>query len=253
MTRLWFALAATLALSACGGDPVPPPAGLDASTPKETACGDQIDDDGDGKTDCDDPDCAPFAECTPVEPPTCTMQRDCGNIVDEVYTRCCLAGKCVPPGPKTLKNDFVTAQVFFDLTFKSTLTGSQKPLSVALRLLYPEKLDKTPLSCADVIGKISDNTKNCVDSTTRSVIDKNANFNQVFRGVSQLSWNCGGTECQFSNMFFTVPQGQNFVLYGEAWYGPRELNEPTGQCAAYYCVEGKSVTSNDQHFALTFQ
>ena len=49
-----------------------------------------------------------------------------------------------------------------------------------------------------------------------------------------------------------MPKGANFILYGEAWFGPRELNNPTGQCASYSCVEGQSVAAANTHYSLTF-
>lgn len=256
MPRLAIALAATLALVACGGGaPASPDAGPDAAVAVETDCGDALDGDLDGKTDCDDPDCTQFLECKPVEPPDCARQRDCGDIVNEVVTNCCLSGKCVPPGPKTLKNEPETAQIYFDLTFNAPLTNpsTPRPQSMVVRMVYPLKLDGSPLTCTDVIGKLSSGTKNCVDETTRAVLDSNASVNQVFRMVYPLdggSW--GGTVVQFPNIFADVPKGQDYILYGEAWYGVRELNNPTGNCASLFCIEGKSVASNSQHFVLTF-
>ncbi|HEY3450895.1 MAG TPA: hypothetical protein VGK67_31355 [Myxococcales bacterium] len=251
-----FALGATLVLAGCGGGGGAP-AGADAGTvdagpTREANCGDLVDEDADGKTDCDDPDCSGFLECKPVEPGACAKQRDCGNIVDETFTNLCLGGKCVPPGPKTIKNEPVTSQAFFDLTLKAPLTNVPRPQTVVVRFVYPEKLDRTPLSCTDVIGKLSDGTKNCVDQTTRTVLDGNPAINQVFRVLYPLTWNCTGTICQFPNLIATVPQGQNFILYGEAWYGERNLNYPTGQCASLFCIEGKSVAGDGQHFVLTF-
>ncbi|MGC4115804.1 MAG: hypothetical protein QM765_14635 [Myxococcales bacterium] len=255
---LALALGATLVLAGCGGGETPPAAGPDAGPAdagkRETNCEDVLDEDGDGKTDCDDSDCSAMLECKPVEPPSCTKQRECGDIVNEVVTNLCLEGKCVPPGPKTLHNQPLTSNIYFDMTFKTPLTNEPRPQTVVIRLVYPETLDKKPLSCAEVIGKISDNTKSCVDTTTRAVLENNPNINQVFRALYPLpNWNCSGTVCQFPNMIATVPQGNNYILYGEAWYGERDLNYPKGQCAALFCIEGKSVgTTNGQHFMLTF-
>jgi hypothetical protein len=138
-----------------------------------------VDEDRDAKTDCDDTDCSGFLECKPVDPPSCARQRDCGDIVNEIVTNLCLDGRCVPPGPATLKNEPVTSNIFFDMTFKSPLTNEPRPQVVVIRLVYPETLDKEPLSCTEVIGKLSEGTKSCVDQSTRSVLDTNANVNQA--------------------------------------------------------------------------
>ncbi|MGC4121838.1 MAG: hypothetical protein QM765_46120 [Myxococcales bacterium] len=227
---------------------------VDAGPLVETKCADLIDDDLDGRTDCDDPTCAVLSsECPGTVPPDCTRQRDCGDITKSAATNVCLEGKCIPPGPKTAQNTAVTAEIFFDLMFKTPLTGSTKPKTAMLRFIHPEKTDGTLLTCAEVIGKAADNTRNCVDQSTRSVLDSNASLNQVFRSFYTLVWDCSTPTCQFFNMTATVPKGQKFILYGEAWYGPRDsTNNPTGGCAALFCAEGQSVTADGQHFGLTF-
>jgi hypothetical protein len=265
MTRP-LVLAALLVAGACGSPP-PDPAGPDASAagrdaaakvdagPKvETICANGVDDDGDGLTDCDDPDCSTSPACKP-----CNRQQNCGDIVNEVTTPCCItqpsgSAKCSPPGQSTPEGDPVTAQVLFDLDFKSTLTGSLKPMSVILRFVYPNKVDGSPISCTDVVGSVAANTKNCIDQTTRSFIDDNPALNQVFRSVYPLDWTaCASTECYFSNMIATIPKGQKYILYGEAWYGKRELNEPTGLCAAFYCLENQTVSDDNTHYLVVFK
>ncbi|MBI5548371.1 MAG: hypothetical protein HY901_31195 [Deltaproteobacteria bacterium] len=226
--------------------------------PKETLCTDLVDNDGDGTLDCDDPDCAPETVCAVPEPTPCTAQRECGSIVNELVTKCCLEGKCVAPGRATHWGEPVLAGINLDLAFNSTLTGSQKPKSLVVRFLYPKKIDGSPLTCAEVIGKVSDNTKNCEDQSTRSRIDTNPSLNQVYRALFPLDFaGCGGTSCQFSMPAIFVPAADtvSYILYGEAWYGPRDStdpNNPTGQCAAYFCAESQKVTVNDAHYGLTF-
>ena len=183
----------------------------------------------------------------------CASQKECGDIVNEVVTKCCIGGECRAPGQATATGDIVTEQIYFDLDFKQTLTGATKPQSAILRFIYPKKVDGSPVTCADVIGSSAAGTKSCVDQSTRAILDGNLALNQVFRSIYALNFSgCTGTECLLSNMVASVPQGVDFILYGEAWYGPRELNNPTGQCAAYYCLAGQTVSAN-AHYTVVFQ
>lgn len=245
-SRSPFLLLALLA-AACSEPPPVTPAGPDASAPREEACADQKDDDQDGKTDCDDSDCSQYADC----PLPCHKQSECGDVVNNFTALVCLGGKCVAPGEHTLKQQPVTAEIFFDLIFKSTLTGSMKPKVAVLHFLYPTKVDGTPTSCAELIA-----LGNCKDSSTRSNIDRAADLNQVFRNLYNLDFTTCATECTFKNMVATVPKGEDYILYGEAWYGPRDpedKNNPSGVCAAKVCVEAQSVSASDAHYRLTFQ
>jgi hypothetical protein len=258
-----LALVAGLLVFACGGGPPPVTVPPDASVAVlETLCGDQTDNDGNGKTDCDDPNCQAIeSTCKPYNPPVCSTQKDCGFIVDEIVTKVCVGDKCVAPGAAVpygkYAGDPITANVLFNFTFKSTLTSGQKPQVVVARFIYPKKLDGTLLSCIDVVGKTADNTKNCVDQSTRARLDNNSSLNQVYRMLWPLQWGgCSGTQCSFSNNIATVPKGASYILYGEAWYGGRDttdINNPTGQCAAYYCAEGQTVDADNAQYSFVFQ
>jgi hypothetical protein len=73
-----FAAIFSLALQGCGQDPVPP-----------ENCANQIDDDGNGKTDCDDSACENVASCEPAV-------EICGNQIDDDNNGLidCLDGAC---------------------------------------------------------------------------------------------------------------------------------------------------------------
>lgn len=217
--------------------------------PHEAGCGDYLDDDGDGLTDCADTDCASFPACAPRPAVSCSRQSDCGDIVDEMVTDVCLAGTCQAPGAATSRGDAITAQVGIRLVFEASLTGTSKPRSAVVRFVDSRRPDGSSLTCADLKA-----SGNCRDMQSRSRIDDDASVNQVFRTVYALDFSgCVGSECVFPGLFATLPRAQGMLLYGEAWYGPRELNDPTGQCAAVFCSEGQAVAADGDKFQVTFQ
>lgn len=215
----------------------------------EADCADAVDEDFDGLTDCADSDCSAAAQCQPRPPVPCAKQKDCGDIVDEVVTDVCLGGTCKAPGAATYRGDAITSQVGIRLVFGGSLTGQTKPRTAVVRFVDSRRPDGSQLTCSllKAVG-------NCKDMATRSRIDDNAAINQVFRSVYALDFStCAGTECVFPSLFASVPQGSNYLLYGEAWYGARELNNPTGECAALYCAEGQAVGADGGTFQLTFR
>ena len=250
------------ALLGCG-EPVEttPDAGGDAGVegPRETNCVNRADDDGDDLVDCADPDCATDTSCRPKPPKPCNRQSDCGYIVDELVTKCCLpkspvsdeppgALRCFAPGEAEYDGDPIDSSILFALVFDNAFAQSpSKPKTAVVRLLYPEKIDGSPLRCAEVL------TLNGTNQDTRSRLDENGELNQVFRSLYTLTW--GGSNTVFRNIIASVPRGQSFVLYGEAWYGERDLNNPTGNRAASFCREGMTVdeSSINQHFELSFK
>lgn len=262
MARFGLTTLLLAALLACGDDvPTPVDAGSDAGGegPTETNCVDRADDDGDDLVDCADPDCAVDAACRPKPPKPCSRQADCGNIVDELVTKCCLAKspvsdeppgalRCFAPGETEYDGDAIDSNLLFALVFDNSFAQSpSKPKTAVVRFIFPEKLDGTPLSCAEVLAL------NGATQETRSRLDQDARINQVFRSLYVLTW--GGSNTVFRNIIATVPRGREFILYGEAWYGERDLNNPTGNRAATFCREGVTVdeSSVGQHFELSFK
>jgi hypothetical protein len=229
----------------CGGAGV---ANVCAVPPTESSCTDHVDNDGDGLTDCADPECIDDPACRPPQGKACKAQSDCGDIVNETVTDCCIDGHCRPPGA-VIQGSPVDAQIDFRLVFEADLTGGQKPGTTVVRFIYPTRTDGSRLTCADLLA-----LGNCRDQSTRSVIDHDGVINQVFRTLYPMDFGtCSSGECSFSGLSATVPQGRNLILYGETWYGPRDLNEPTGTCAAVACTEGHTVAVPDALYQLTFK
>ncbi|MGC4122163.1 MAG: hypothetical protein QM765_47805 [Myxococcales bacterium] len=212
----------------------------------ETNCTDAVDSDADGMTDCADSDCATASACAPPPPKPCSRQSICGDIVDEMVTDVCLGGYCKAPGAATYRGDAITSQVGIRLVVGGTLTGSSKPQSAVVRFVDSRRPDGSTINCSQLQA-----LGNCKDATTRSRIDDDPKVNQVFRSAYAFDFSsCVDSECVFPK-FALIPQGQSYVLYGEAWSGARELNDPTGTCVASYCLDGQTVDAN-KTFQIAF-
>ena len=221
-----------------------------ALPPTEGSCSDGVDGDHDGLTDCADADCIGDPVCRPPQGTACHRQVDCGNIVNETITNCCLDGGCKAPGNVNRVGDTITTQIGFKLVFEANLTGSsQKPRVTVVRFLDSKKTDGTRLTCAEL-----NSLGNCKDATTRSLIDTNGTLNQVFRNLYPMNFgNCYSGECTFSDLTAVVPMGKDFILYGETWSGARDLNNPTGTCLSSFCSEGFTVAAPGVMYQVTFR
>jgi hypothetical protein len=258
MNRLPALVLSAILLSSCGADDGSGSSDTDAGSLLEANCVDYFDDDGDGLVDCDDPDCDNDESCRPITPKPCSSQLDCGNIVDEIVTRCCLskppesneaegALRCFAPGETDRTGKAMETSINFALVFDNTFAQSpNKPQTAVVRFIYPFKVDGSPLHCDEAL------TLNGRTADKRSLLDQNPAINQVFRTLYPLTW--GGSNTVFRNMIASVPRGSSYILYGEAWYGIRENQNPTGNRAATYCREGVTIDagSSGQHFELFF-
>ncbi len=203
-------------------DAGPPPVG-------EQNCVDEIDDDGDGKIDCDDDECAIDVACKPPEPLPCGNQKQCGDIVEEIVVNVCVDQKCVAPGPfhpRTGEAIEVSAIINFSFTGNIKIL-TNKPRSAIARLIHPKGADGTVLTCAELIA-MSGSTQ-----AERSKLDNTTNLNFVYRNLIPLEWTSGDNTFSFPS---SVPRGK-VILFGEAWFGQRELSQPTGSRASVYCKE----------------
>ena len=282
--KLLLTLTALLALVAsvrCGATPRPfedagtaaPDVGSpDVGTAETTAslCRDAIDDDGDGLTDCADPDCASFCRPDAASPDIghadtgpdpvpddgpdagapCTRQQQCGDVVNSFTADVCFHLRCQPPGPRS-GGTAQTLSAIADLNFEVKYSqAAAKPLSVVVRWVLSEKTDGTKLTCAEL------KTLNGDNESTRSQLDLNPLVNQVFRRVYDLQWTGVGSGATiFSMPAASVPRASSLLLYGEAWYGNRQLQDPTLNRVAIDCREGIDLVAppDGTHFQVLFK
>lgn len=198
----------------------------------EAICSDLVDDDGDGLIDCDDPDCAENTVCLPPTGPSCSSQKDCGDIVEERVIRACLGEQCITPGPRDENGEALLIEgqltTRFDPRF-SLMSEHAKPKSLIIRLVYPELTDGTPLTCEALKARAG------TTHETRTQLEDDQELNQIFRSLMPLSWSGGGSGGQVFHFPLEVPRGRGYLLYGEAWFGVRELNLPKGNLASSDC------------------
>ena len=146
--KSFAASAVLLNLLSCGGSVEPKDdSGLDPANPEEI-CDDQIDNDQDGQTDCDDSDCASAFECTwPDE-----FQHTAGVYFDASSAAELLGyDDCEIVADAVLKNDDISACTICDRSYTGALTYSSddcdmieddRPDSVTYGLIFLSETER---------------------------------------------------------------------------------------------------------------
>lgn len=233
-------LLAVLLLTACSG------------TTLREVCNNGIDDDGNGKTDCDDADCAgttscdgdagywgPCAKCGTA----CTRQSDCisESFLNDQPTPQCASQKCQQ------FNERVQTYVELDLTNYSCCGNLIQNGSWSVRLIKKSAQDGSPVTCQTVSAAAMGTMTADADQ-----IERSARF-------QLLSLDTGPLPAQFGNRvtlyFVNMATGSDFLIWLELWSLPRDATThlPTGRRWAPLCIEsGPNVaplTSADACFA----
>ncbi|MBI5544513.1 MAG: hypothetical protein HY901_11525 [Deltaproteobacteria bacterium] len=180
--------------------------------------------------------------------PVCTSQSECGNPVQDQIANVCQGGHCRTPGPANADGSAQTVRIKLNAVYNGVFTQVPRPQVQITRLIMNKHTDGTPVTCADVKARSGDT------QATRSKLDDDPQINQAFRNLTVLSF--GSPQGQaFFNFFYDVPRGDGYLLYGEAWYGAREANNPTGMRATTACVENVNLLAEPPgtEVALSFQ
>ena len=185
----------------------------------------------------------PDAEPPDADPndagPTCTTQAECGDPVADTIVNTCEGGHCRFPG--ALVN--VDFESYYDQTFSQPGGRPQVQLT---RLLAGTRLDGTPLTCSDVLAR-SGGT-----DATKTKLDVDPQLNLAFRNLTVLSWTGSTQGTALFRLYYDAPRGPDYVLFAEAWYGPRSGNYGTGARASSSCTEHVDL-STDPKPKLTIQ
>lgn len=164
--------------------------------------------------------------------PRCSSQAECGDPIANWVANVCVGSHCRATAP-TLVN--VTFESYYDQSFSQAGARPQVQLT---RLLLSTRVDGSPLTCADVLAK-SGSTQ-----ATRDQLDKDPEINQAFRNLTVLTWS-GSTQGQtLFRLYYDAPRAPGLLVLGEAWYGPRDGNYPTGGRASVYCAERIDLTAS---------
>lgn len=213
-------LLAGLALSACPGD-----------TLRET-CGDGLDNDGNGLTDCDDPDCTGQTLCVDLTNygscakcgKSCTAQPAC--VTDYVTERpipYCLEGKC------WATNTFIQPRVFIDT--KDNWNGlANAPQSGTTRFIKKQASDGSAVTCATVAAAAADRSK-------PSAIEASGKF--VIQGMDVTRVQNPNLSQGITYTFVNTQIGGDFLIWTELWAGPPDslTKMPQGFRQGYGCYE----------------
>lgn len=211
-------------------------AGCSQAATKTEDCNNKVDDDGNGKIDCADPECAFYDLCQAPKVDagfygtcgrcgfTCSAQAECYEfgLGKDTPLPYCTSGRCQ------------SLNVPVALRFEIDTTGSWP--AVALRssqTFVVRKLgqDGAAVSCAVVQAAAAGKTQADVDQLQRS-----GKFQFQGFDVTPLNVMGGGI---FTLPFVNAGTGKDFLIFTELWAGPRDSNTslPTGNRLGFGCFE----------------
>lgn len=199
--------------------------------PTREICGDGLDNDGNGLTDCADADCAGQGACVPVNYGECPK---CGQVC-ETQTACvvsypddrplpmCLDGKC------NANTQFIQPSVQLDT--KDNWSGlALSPQSAATRFIKKKALDGTDVTCATVAAVAA-------DRNAPSAIELSNKFNVQGLDVTRVTNPMLGQGINFA--FVNTQTGGDYLIWVELWGGApgSSTKMPTGRRFGYGCFE----------------
>jgi hypothetical protein len=219
------ALASLLLLVACS-----------SVTPPHEICGNGIDDDGNGQTDCEDPACAGQTGCQVVDAGywgscpkcgmACTKQTDCsaGRMLDERPIPQCGMSKC------QLFNRPVSLRIDYNTAGWGGITAMAFS-AVSTRWISKTALDGSAATCATVTAASS--------MTDPSALETSGKFALLGYDVTSFMGSSGSVPMPLQIPYVYVGSGSNYLLYTETWTGARDATThlPTGMRRSAGCVE----------------
>jgi hypothetical protein len=192
----------------------------------------------------------PDAELAYDAGPKCASQSECGDPVADQIAYVCTGSHCHPPGPLAPDGGVDLVTIDFECVYDAVLTQpGARPQVQLTRLILNRKVDGSALTCAEVLSRAGKT------QATRSQLDADPQINQVFRNLTALTWS-GSTQGQtLFKLFYDAPKASGLLLYGEAWYGLRDGNDPTGDRASAACTEDVDLSSAvpNQKLAIQFK
>jgi hypothetical protein len=239
MRRL-FPLLLTALLAACSSETTPP--GPDASTVQPGTDASAVDA-GVAEPDTGVPADAAMPDDAAMPPdaadpgdagPKCTSQAECGNPVENLVANVCQGSHCHPPGlvdNGTLQKVDVALESLYAASFSQP---GNRPATQITRFIWPFHVDGTPVTCADVKARSS--------GTDATLFDKDPTLNQAYRALYALVWQGTATGQVRFPIPANVPRGR-YLVYAEAWRGPRDGQYPTGMRASSFCKEEVDLTT----------
>jgi len=220
-------------------------AGLSCSAPQvREICGNGIDDDGNGQTDCDDRDCAGQNGCPALDAGWYGECAHCGGTCDTQAT--CLAQRWDfdTPLPECLGGycaEYNTPlQLHVELDTKAGWAGlGVSPYSVNTRFVKKTALDGSPVTCATLQAAASSKLE-----ADASQIERSGRFQLQGYDVRRLTNPQLGQGVTLS--YVNVSTGADYIIWAEFWAGLPDSNTrlPTGNRLGWGCWEMNDALHN---------
>ncbi len=203
---------------------------------KREVCGDGIDNDGNGQTDCDDRDCTGQPVCTPPDygscakcSQACSVQSACvTSYLDERPIPLCVSGRCSAVEKFIQPSiDLDTAANWQGLTFS--------PRSGSTRFIKKFANDGSPVTCATVSAVASDRNASGAIEASSNLIVQGLDVTPVNTMAGQV----------INYTFVNTQTGGDYLIWTELWGGPVSSTTklPSGRRFGYGCYEsGPQVT-----------
>jgi hypothetical protein len=199
---------------------------------KREICGDGIDNDGNGQTDCEDRDCTGQVACIPPDygncakcSQSCTAQATCvTNYLDERPIPLCVAGKC------SAVEKFIQPRIEINTLGWQGL--AVPPQSGTTRFIKKTANDGSAVTCATVLAVASDR-----NATAAGAIE--ASTNLVVQGLDVTRVMNAMLGQRITYTFVNTQTGGDYLIWTELWGGPPSsaTKLPTGRRLGYGCYE----------------
>jgi hypothetical protein len=207
-----------------------------SSDAQREVCGNGVDDDGNGKVDCADPDCAGQSGCVTIVDAgsfggcmkcgnTCTGQEDCQsyNYVDDRPVPYCLQGRC------TALEAFIQVRVQLDTKMNWSGLGVS-PQSGSTRFIKKAARDGSAVTCARLAATASDKTKPSAIEDAKQYVIQGLDVTRITNPMLGQGITYG---------FVNTQTGGDFLVWAELWGGPPNSNTklPSGNRLGWGCFE----------------
>jgi len=239
-SKWWIPALCLLLLGACGKP--------DEPSVREN-CSNGVDDDGNGLSDCNDPECSTNAVCV-SDPPECATQYDCVYVRDgreyddyiEDPLPMCLEEKCVRPPAQI--------DVYFQVDTKQWSGIAVTINAISTRFIKKVAPDGSAVTCTRIQEVASSNEQKDADQLEKSKL-----FNYMAYDVTSVNNAPGGSTVVVPALNASV--GSDFIIYTELWSGKKQTNTglPQGFRIGWGCLESgdevRELTEADNGRART--
>ncbi len=225
LSRLSFVVTLTalaVAVLACPEPPTLP------TTGPEISCTNGADDNGDGLTDCQDPECASNVACKSVTVeedagPPCTVQASCdnSNLKNDRPPTQCIAQHCARPDAG------ITLELYMNL---DGLGGGSPVKSANVRFVQNAEVSGSQVSCQTLLTVTKPDAGGVF---TFDRIEESGRFNVL--GYQVIGGNQSSGD--LIDFFFPTGTGSNFLVVVETYGGSLSNQQPTGTLFSRNCFD----------------